>query len=203
ILALVRLGDVTLALNSPERALNWSRKLHDSDPQWVSAYLVSAEALLRLGQPEAAREELMAGASRQPGNPDVLMKLSDLLISQRKFAQAPKALSSARPRDGRESSQLHRLVAATLKAEGRGPEALEEMEAAHDADPEDLHLLLQLAQMLAESERYTQALAMLKGVSRAPDEFQKTIDEQISELEARQKSERARLFLENPRSERN
>jgi len=198
--ALARLGDVALALNEPELALSWSRKLREREPQWSSAYIVSADALLKLGQSEAAREELTVGASAQPGNPDVLLRLSELLITQRKFAQARKALLSAQPRIGQESSRLHRSIADTLKAEDRTSEAIAEMEAALDADPQDRELLLQLANMLAESGRYTQAIAVLQRVAGAPNDVQKKIDAQISELESKQRSERSRLLLENSKS---
>lgn len=197
IVALARLGDVALALNEPELALSWSRKLHERNPQWASAYLVSADALLKLGQPEAAREELIAGASSQPGNPDILLKLSELLMVQRKFAQARQALLSARPRDSRESSQLHKSVAVTLQREGRTLEAIEQMEAAREQDPEDPNLRLELANMLAGSGRYAQAIATLQDLRGLPNDVRKKIDARIVEFESLQKSEKSRLLLQN------
>jgi len=199
VIALVRLGDVSLALNEPELALTWSRKLQERDPQWASSYIVAAQAFLKLGQPEAAREELTAGTFRQPGNADLLLKLSELLVAQRKFAQARKALLSARPRNSTESSQLHKSIAATLQAEGRTIEAIEQMEAARETDPEDPNLRLELANMLADSGRYAQAIAALQEVAGLPNDIQKRIDARILEFESRQKSERSRLLLENPK----
>ena len=199
VIALVRLGDVSLALNEPELALTWSRKLQERDPQWASSYIVAAQAFLKLGQPEAAREELTAGTFRQPGNADLLLKLSELLVAQRKFAQARKALLSARPRNSTESSQLHKSIAATLQAEGRTIEAIEQMEAARETDPEDPNLRLELANMLADSGRYAQAIAALQEVAGLPNDIQKRIDARILEFESRQKSERSRLLLETPK----
>jgi predicted Zn-dependent protease len=121
-------------------------------------------------------------------------------MAQRKFARARKALLSAQPRDERESSRLHRAIADTLRAEDRTSEAIAEMEAALDADPQDRELLLQLANMLADSRRYTQAIAVLQRVAGAPNDVQKKIDTQISEFESKQRSDRSRLLLESSKS---
>jgi tetratricopeptide (TPR) repeat protein len=196
LVALVRLGDVALGLNQPELALTWSRKLHQRAPQSASAYTVAAAALLRLGQLDAAREELIHGASEQPGNPEILLRLSELLIKQKRFAQARKALSDMRPRSAVESAQIHRLISLTFSSEGRLSEAALEMEAARDADPKDPQLTFQLADLLAQAGRYNQAIAALQAASELPRELQSAVSERILKLEARQSTERTRMIFE-------
>jgi tetratricopeptide (TPR) repeat protein len=149
LIALARLGDVTLALGNPQGALEWTRLLHQKDPRWLSAYLVGSRAHIMLGNFDQAAQELAQGIEQLPGNPELLLSYGDLLIQNRQFAAARKILSGTVIPNPRDSARLHRLISQTLEAEGRISEALTEMISAGDADPSNLQLQADRARLMA------------------------------------------------------
>jgi len=149
LVALARLGDVTLALGNPQGALEWTRLLHQKDPRWLSGYIVGSRAHLMLGNSDQAVHELAQGIEQLPGNPDLLVSYGELLIQNRQFAAARKILSGSVTPNPRDSARLHRLISQTLEAEGRISEALAEMISAGDADPSNLQLRADLARLTA------------------------------------------------------
>jgi tetratricopeptide (TPR) repeat protein len=149
LLALARLGDVTLELGDAKEALKWTALLHQKDPQWMSGYVVGSRAFMMIGNLDSATAELVEGLRQLPGNPDLLASYGGLLIQNHQFAQARKVLSGTVVPNPRQSARLHQLISQSLEAEGRIPEAVGEMISARDADPGNPQFRAEAARLIA------------------------------------------------------
>ena len=149
LVALARLGDISLELGQPEDALRWTRLLHERDRRWLSGYLVGSKALRLLGDSDQARVELLDGLQQLPGNPDLALAYGGLLIQDRQFAEARRVLAGTATSNPREAARLHQMISNTLEGEGRISEALREMISARDSDPGNVQVRTELARLMA------------------------------------------------------
>jgi tetratricopeptide (TPR) repeat protein len=191
--ALARLGDVALQLGETERAIEWSRLLQARDSRWVSSYTVASAAFLRQGDLDAALAELSRGSSQVPGHPDLIFPQVQLLIQHRRYAQARQVIRQLVPLSPHETARMHQLTAAALRAEGRTLDAIAELQAAKDAEPNGLQLYEELADALAEVGQVSEALATLRRAALLPNSPAGVFDARISQLllQRRKQLERA------------
>jgi thioredoxin-like negative regulator of GroEL len=192
---LERLADLTLADGDPDRALQWTRLLRSVEPNAPSSYTVASEALVKLGQPDAARAELALGAEKLSGNADVSIAYADLLIGQRHFAEARHSLKDAFSPDSVTMARVHQRVSKTLRGEGRIVEAIAELHSASQATPLDVNLRVELANSQAEAGQFSEAISTLESAATLPGCPPGGFGERIAELRSK-REESLRRSLE-------
>jgi len=187
--ALIRLGDVGVWLGHNEEALGWSQQLRRRQPQAGYSYRVTSAALFKLGKLEAAQNELVLGAAKLPGSATVLIPLAELLIQQRHFAEARRALAQVIPRERPVAVRVHQLTSETLRAEGRLPEAIAQMQAASEIDPANATLRERLSELFTEAGMFSDAISTLEHTAALPGAPSGGYRQRISELVSKQQHE--------------
>jgi len=107
-------------------------ELLQTDPGMVDVWQLYADACLKLGRDEDALEALQSAAKISPGNPQVLMALSDYYLATGNYTEARKhaeLVGEAGP------SNPHENLARIALAEGKLDEAEREARAALERYP--------------------------------------------------------------------
>ena len=153
------------------RAVALARERLEAQPTDVAARLVLARAEAALGRFDAAFEGFREALRLAPRDPDALYYVGVTagvlaqLEYERLLALAP------------ESARAHQLLGESYEAQGRAQEAEAEFEAALEANPDSVEVLVALGDLarsdLAQSkERFAEARAYYsRATERAPDNY--------------------------------
>ena len=183
--ALAPLASAALAIPDPEDALSVARLLQSDAPRTASGYALAARALDALERPDDAMKELELGATRLPGEADVLAPLGARHLAQRRFSQAKGIFEAIIARDGPRLAHKHVLIARALAGQSRYQEALREVQTARDIAPADAGVLSAFAWAAAAAGRFDEAIETLEVASRLPGATPADYAARISELRER------------------
>jgi len=135
-----------------EEALALARRALEAGTDDVAARILGARAAAALGRIEAAYEGFREALRRDPKNVDALYYLG---ITAGVLAQgAHQQLLALAPG----SARAHQLLAESLEAQGRRPEAEAEWKAALAANPKSVEALVALGDLGRAQLRFAEAL---------------------------------------------
>jgi tetratricopeptide (TPR) repeat protein len=180
--ALANLVVTRLDLGKHDEALTLARRFEKAAPGDARSYVLAAVALEKLGRPAEGLSEFELGAARCPGERAVLVPLGQRHLERRRYSQARAMFESIVARDDPAVGEKHRLIAATLEAQGRFKEALTEAQAARDAAPKELETLELFSRLSAGVGRFDDAIEALEVASRLPSARPEDFGRRIAQL---------------------
>ena len=144
------------------RALKVAEDTIKMQPGNLVAHLVRASSLLaNSGDKDKAKAELDFITKNFPQNPEARYMVGALALQEKNYPKAAEtfgALHRENPKD------LRGLVGVveTMAAQNKMPEAVKEMQTAVQAEPDRRDLQLAYADLLRQTEKYDEAIAIYK-----------------------------------------
>ncbi len=151
------LARIYLSKGDGSKALKAAEDIIVYDRGNLQAHLIRSSALLFLGDRDKAREELDFIGRAYPQNPEARYQVGILALQEKDYKKAQGVftdLYKANPQDRRGLIGM----TETMVAEGHLPEAVKEMEAAVNREPERRDLKLFLANLYKRAERYEDSI---------------------------------------------
>jgi Flp pilus assembly protein TadD len=152
--------------NALKEAVGAARKAIELNPYYVDARNDLGTALLRSGQRDEGRKELMT-AFNDPTNPSPAMTARNLgqsYLEDKNLSEAVNWYQTSVSRDKNYSEGWLGLADALL-AQGRGDEAIRQLEAGMRALPDDMSLLVGLGEAYYRIGRFDEAKPRLETVA--------------------------------------
>lgn len=190
--ALAGLARSTMDAGHADDALELARALEQEQPTEPVGYLVAAEALVRLEQPDEAVAELEKGAALLPRRAELLFALGNRHMAARRYSQAKLTYDRIIAREGRELSAKRLAIARALSAQGRHGEALKEARAAQESLPGEPGPLLAVSRIAEQASLYEIAIDALERASRLPQAIPGAYDDDLARLRLARDTQRVR-----------
>jgi tetratricopeptide (TPR) repeat protein len=149
-------------------AIAWAEQAATLDPQGVSALVIKARALHRVGREREAIDVLHNALVRHPGDFEAATTLAGYLHGSGLRSQARETLDRLGPflRGDRQRAEVHSLQARLYLSEGRLARALDNFGAASRLRPEDPALRYELARLYERLRRPADALREVREATR-------------------------------------
>jgi tetratricopeptide (TPR) repeat protein/2-polyprenyl-3-methyl-5-hydroxy-6-metoxy-1,4-benzoquinol methylase len=132
--------------------------------------LSPAIELREVGRYKEAQEWLSKFAQHNPANPEALSLLSQVLLLDKKEAEAEKVLTAATSINS-ELPSVYRNQARLLLKQSKTAEALEKAQLGCRQSPEDSESLLVLAACLGANQRDLEALPLIEKILKAKSNY--------------------------------
>jgi tetratricopeptide (TPR) repeat protein len=157
------LARIYLNRNEPNKALQEADDILKIDQSSLGGHLMRSSALLLLQEKDKARVELDYVTRTYPQNAEAKYQAGFLAWQEKDYAKAAQVfgdLHKANPKD------LRGLVGVveTLAGQGNIAAAIKEMEAAVNAEPDDLEKKVALGNLNVRAEHYEEAIKQYNAV---------------------------------------
>ncbi len=152
-------GVAALNTGNAAEAKDFFREALKENPDFFDAYLKMADALMELGEWDAARKVLARADSLRPNNPKVLTRLVQITAETEEKERAVSLASAAADRLHDDPMALVE-VGNSLLAKGYIDEAIAIYEKAHAVDPDLIHVYNRLGMAYSRKKDFGGAKAM-------------------------------------------
>ena len=132
--------------------------------------LLAAIELREVGRYKEAQEWLEKFVQHNPANSEALSLLSQVLLLDKKEAEAERILAAAASINS-ELPSVNRNQARLLLKQSKAPEALKKAQLGCEQSPEDLENLLVLAVCLQANQRDLEALSIIEKILKAKSNY--------------------------------
>lgn len=165
----INLGSVYLALGRTDDAIRSFEQALALQPGALEATFNLAVALQRAGRNDEAERHYRDITAAAPDYVDAWINLAALLLARGDYQECETTAAAGLEHDA-QSFRLHALRGRALRDLGRYDEGARHVAEARRLAPDDAHVALEEAHMLAAAGRLTDAAEAYRGVfSRAPD----------------------------------
>lgn len=155
-----------------EGAIEKQREALEMRPGDVAARIKLGDWLRRLGRFDDALLEYGRADALGADDPDLLRNIAEILLQQRKFAEAEMVLQRA-VEQAPDDAKLLSLLAGAKQLQGRREEACADYERALELAPDDTRVRIAYADALMRLGRLEEARAQFEQAVRVdPDHFQ-------------------------------
>ncbi len=160
---LVQKGQTARAI----RVLKDGMMLRDSDPRLTYAM---AKAKLSLGSRKEGRQLMEELLQKDPDHPWALMFEADVLVTEGKLDQALEILRRICSKDKPQAppalqARAHQMIASILVKQGKGDEAVRELDRALDKKKGDVDILADLGRLYHQRGQYMAAYEQFKTIN--------------------------------------
>jgi tetratricopeptide (TPR) repeat protein len=193
---LASLAGATLGLGDEDEALRLARLLQERAPRLGAGYVVAARALDALGRGDEALAELDLGASRLPGDAEVLAPLGARHLAAKRYSLARTTFERIVAKEGPAMTRKRVLVARALEGQGRLQEALREAQVAREITPADLGAQETFARIAAAVGRYDEAIDALELAGRSPAAKAGAYEQRLAALRLAREELRTRRLVQ-------
>lgn len=155
------LARIYLAKGDPPKALKAADDIIALDHNNLQAHLIRSSSLLEIGDKDKAREELDFVSKTYPQNSEAQYQVGYLAWMDKDYKKSEQVFSDLHKTNPEDLRGLVGVV-ETMASENHMDDAIKEMKASVDREPQRQDLKLALANLYVRAEHYDQAITIFQ-----------------------------------------